>query len=126
MSWLDIFKKKPRDPDPHTARIVNDVPFITQITGHKPGQGKKTYTAKEVAGAGAGDGQVQRLVQVITAKAYIAAQEGHTGIGHRHGNANLLKRAGQQLRDMGYAVRFDPGGDGYSGVVFSPYLLISW
>lgn len=84
------------------------------------------YTAKEVAKAGADDDQVQRLVQVITAKAYVAAHEGHTGIGHRYENANVLKRAAEQLRDMGYSVSFDPGAEGYSGVAFSPYLSIDW
>ena len=117
MSWLDIFKKKPR------ARwSVVGVSFADGT----PAQGKIAYTAEEVAGAGAGDDQVQRLVQVITAKAYVAAQEGHTGIGHRHENANLLKRAGEQLRGMGYGVRFDPGGETYNGDNFSPHLSISW
>lgn len=91
-----------------------------------PAQGKIAYTAEEVSEAGASDVEVQCLVQVITAKAYVAAQEGHTGIGHRHENANVLKRAGEQLRGMGYGVRFDPGGEGYSGVAFSPHLSINW
>ena len=108
MSWLDIFKRKP---------AANLHPTTTG----------SLYTAKEVAKAGVDDAQVQRLVQVITAKAYVAAQEGHTGIGHRHENANVLKRAGEQLRGMGYAVRFDPGGETYDGdYFFSPNLSISW
>lgn len=115
MSWLGIFKKKPR------------APYGVSFEGDTPAQGKIAYTAKEVAGAGVSDGEVQRLVQVITAKAYVAAQEGRTGIGHRHENANVLKRAGQQLRDMGYGVRFDPGGETYDGdYYFSPNLSIDW
>lgn len=108
MSWLDIFKRKP------AAHL-------------RPTHTGSLYTAGEVAEAGVGDGEVQRLVQVITAKAYVAAQEGHTGIGYRYGNANVLKRAGEQLRDMGYAVRFYPGGETYDGdYFFSPNLSISW
>lgn len=107
MSWLDISKRKP------TAHL-------------HPTHTGSLYTAKEVAKAGVDDFEVQLLVQAITAKAYTAAQEGHTSIGYRYGNANLLKRAGEQLRDMGYAVSFDPGAEGYSGVFFSPHLSISW
>ena len=108
MSWLDIFKRKP---------AANLHPTHTG----------SLYTAKEVAKAGVDDFEVQCLVQVITAKAYVAAQEGHTGIGYRYGNANLLKRAGEQLRGMGYGVRFDPGGETYDGdYFFSPNLSISW
>lgn len=134
MSWMDIFRKKPRDP--YGAVIVNDVPpqtgnpsvpLITQVTEHRPGHDKKTYTAKEVAKAGVDDVEVQRLVQVITAKAYVAAQEGHTSIGHRDENANLLKRAGEQLSDMGYDVIFNPGGRTNNGYYYSsPLLSISW
>ena len=102
MSWLDIFKRRP---------AANLHPTTTG----------SLYTAKEVAKAGVDDAQVQRLVQVITAKAYVIAQKGYTGIRYSHENANLLKLAGQQLKGMGYSVRFDPGDDG-----FSPYLAISW
>lgn len=118
MSWLGIFKRKPR--------TLGGVPGVSFETG-TPAPGNIGYTAKEVAKAGVDDVEVQCLVQVITAKAYIAAQEGHTGIGYRYGNANLLKRAGEQLRGMGYAVRFDPGGETYDGdYFFSPNLSISW
>ena len=102
MSWLDIFKRKPA-ANLHTTH-----------TG-------SLYTAKEVAEAGVSDKKVQSLVWDITTKAYVVAQKGHTGIRYSHENANLLKLAGQQLKGMGYSVRFDPGDDG-----FSPYLAISW
>ena len=117
MSWLDIFKKKPRAPWGMPGVSFED---------DAPTPGKIAYTSKEVAEAGASADQVQLLVQDITAKAYVAAQKGCTGIGYSHDNANRLKRAGEQLTRMGYSVRFYPGGEGYYGMVLSPLLSINW
>ena len=112
MNLLSLFRKKPQARWSVVGVSFEDDP---------PAPDKVAYTAKEVAEAGANDDEVQRLVQVITAKAYVVAQKGHTGIRYSHENANVLKLAGQQLKGMGYGVRFDPGDDG-----FSPHLAISW
>ena len=112
MSWLDIFKRKPQARWSVVGVSFEDDP---------PAPDKVAYTAKEVAEAGVSDEKVQSLVWDITAKSYVVAQKGHTGIRYSHENANLLKLAGQQLKGMGYSVRFDPGDDG-----FSPHLAISW
>ena len=112
MSWLDIFKRKPRER-------VSVVGVTFENDG--PVYGKSSYTAKEVAEAGVSDEKVQSIVWDITTKAYVIAQKGPTGIGYCHNNAKLLKREGQQLRRMVYSVRFDPGGEGSS-----PYLSIDW
>ena len=117
MSWLGIFKRKPRE--------YWTVPGVT-FEDDTPAPGNVAYTAKEVAGAGASADQVQLLVQDITAKAYVASQKGRTGIGYSHDNSNRLKRAGEQLTRMGYSVRFYPGGEGYYGMVLSPLLSINW
>ena len=112
MSWRGLFKRKPQARWSVVGVSFEDEP---------PSPYKIAYTAKEVAEAGVSDEKVQSLVWDITTKAYVIAQKGPTGIGYCHKNAKLLKLAGQQLRSMGYSVRFDPGGDG-----FSPYLSIDW
>ena len=131
MSWLDIFKKKPRAPRaPYGVAIVNDVPpqtgnptvpFITQITGNKPGQGKKTYTAKEVAEAGISGSEVEEIVQEITRQCYEAALQGDESIGYSHKNSNLLNHLAKELTQMGYEVNFLSG----SGPI-SSRITVSW
>ena len=112
MSWLDIFKRKPQARCSVVGVSFEDEP---------PSPHKMAYTAKEVAEAGVSDKKVQSLVWDITTKAYVVAQKGATGIWYCHKNAKLLKRAGQQLRLMGFKVRFNPGREGTS-----PHLSIDW
>lgn len=131
MSWLGIFKKKARSPRaPYGVVIVNDVPpqtgnptvpFITQITGHKLGQGKKTYTAEEVAEAGVSKAEVEDIVQEVTRRCYEAALQGGESIGYSHENSNLLNHVAKELTRLGYEVSTSPGFRD-----FNPEISISW
>ena len=67
MSWLDIFKRKPRE----RVSVVG-----VTFEDDEPAYGKSAYTTKEVAEAGVSDEKVQSLVWDITTKAYVVAQGG--------------------------------------------------
>lgn len=112
MSWLDIFKRKPRVPGSAVGVSFED---------DAPTPGKIAYTAEEVAGAGVSKAEVEELLVDIIAKSYIAARNGRASITMTHDNILALHMAAKDLKRSGYKVSVYP-----SGVVPLPYITVSW
>lgn len=112
MSWLDIFKRKPRVPGSAVGVSFED---------DAPTPGKIAYTAREVAEAGVSKAEVEEIVQEVTRRCHEAALQGGESIGYSHENSNLLNHVAKELTRLGYEVSSSPGFRD-----FNPEISISW
>ena len=112
MSWLGIFKRKPRGP----CGVVG-VSFEDRTST----PGKIAYTAEEVAEAGVSQAEVEELLVDIITKSYVAARNGRASITMTHGSILALHMAAKDLKRSGYKATVTPGG-----ALFLPYIVVSW
>lgn len=80
----------------------------------------KIYTAAEVASAGIGKEKIDRVVELVTKEAYIAAKYGGNRVIHYSYNLDVLNEIARRLRELGYSTEI------FERSITDPYVIVRW